>query len=120
MNRNLIAVLAVYISVTSCSGTNSTNTNEQPPLVQHVSAEKKSFIGHWVSVRANFDIIDIFNEGSLTIVKRAYEQVDQFKTPATLKGDNVITISQGNGSADLTMSDDGTKFYFEGNEYKRN
>jgi len=115
---NRILFCACFWFASCAGGTSSTTSNEQQATTQQAAPiGQKSFKGHWVSARANYDVIDIGAEGSLTIVSRHSEGNEIFKAPGVSKNDNILVINTGGGDVPLTLSDDGSKFYFGGGEF---
>ena len=83
---------------------------------------KGSFLGRWKDTHDPEHFVDIYKDGQMTIVERHTEVKDgsgRSRYPVTYSKGNRIMVDFGFGLTPLTISDDGTKISFLGNEYSK-
>ena len=94
----------------------ATDLNQQPLEI------KSAFYGHWVDSKDPNHLLEIYKEGTLVIVQRRSEIKDGSNSNkyTVISGQgNKIKVDLQTGLAPLTITDDGTKVSFMGNEYMK-
>ena len=111
--------LICLISIFSCPVTASAQSGD---VRQSSINIKNTFFGHWKNDRDPNLFIDIYKEGSLIIVQRGSlikQGAQRNRFIVTYEKGNRITVDLGYGLSPLTISDDGSKISFLGNEYSK-
>jgi len=83
---------------------------------------KNTFFGHWKNERDPNQFIDIYKDGSLIIIQRGSlikQGAERNRFIVTYEKGNRIMVDLGTGLTPLTITDDGTKISFLGNEYSK-
>ena len=92
-------------------------TNELKPSTLEVN---RAFFGIWREVQDPNHLVEIYKEGDFVIVLRHSDRKDgsvSQKYTVTAQKGNRLTLDFGFGSIPMTISDDGTKISFVGQEY---
>ena len=109
----LIAIVAVCNIPAKCYA-QATAQDQQPLEI------KSAFFGNWVEVKDPDHLLEIYKEGDLVIVHRRSQANDgsgSNKYTVIYAEGNKIKVDLQSGLAPLTITDDGTKLSFLGNEY---
>ena len=83
---------------------------------------KSAFYGRWADVKDPNHLLEIYKEGSLIIVQRRSEVKDGSSSNkyTVISGEgNKIKVDLQTSLAPLTITDDGIKISFLGNEYMK-
>ena len=113
--------VAFIVIVSICGSYNRTlaqNTNEG----QSTLNIKNTFYGHWKNEKDPNQFLDIYKDGSLIIVQRGSnvkDGIERNRLIVTYDKGNRITVDLGYGLSPLTITDDGSRISFLGNEYSK-
>ena len=111
--------LASFIVVLICGKVNFSYA-QTTEAKQHTLEVRSAFLGTWKDAQDAHHILEIYKDGDLTIVYKRSEIKDgsgSKKYTVMSETGNKIMIDYGFGSTPLTISDDGTKINFAGQEY---
>ncbi len=115
------AFFAVIITFLICS-TSNTIYAQNTEVKENTLEIKGAFFGNWKDMKDPNHLLDIYKEGTLIIVQTRAEAKDGTKgkkySVVYNKG-NRIMVDIGNGSTPMTITDDGTKISFLGNDYMK-
>jgi hypothetical protein len=110
-------VIAISICGNSNQASAQTTASDQKPL-----EIKNAFFGRWADVKDPNHLLEIYKENSFIIVQRRTELNDgspSKKYSVITANGNKLKVDVGSGLSPLTITDDGAKISFLGNEYSK-
>jgi len=119
-NKFATTIFFVLITVVSMCGISNLSYAQATELNQQPLEIKSAFFGRWTDAKDPNHLLEIYKEGTLIIVQRRSEVNDHSgssKYTVMYSEGNKIKVDLQTGLAPLTITDDGTKISFLGNEY---
>jgi len=119
-NNFIRTIFFVFVTTASICGISNLSYAQATDLNQQPLEIKSVFYGHWADVKDPNHLLEIYKEGALVIVQRRSEVKDGSNNSkyTVMSGEgNKLKVDLQTGLAPLTITDDGTKISFLGNEY---
>ena len=122
MNKFTTLVFSLVIAIVLTCGSSNKGYAQTTEAKQNTPEIKSSFLGHWKGVQDPNRLVEIYKEESLVIVRVHADVRDgsgSNKYPVAYGRGNKIMVDFGYGLTPLTITDDGTKITFLGNDYMK-
>ena len=119
-NKHILPIFFASFFVILICGKVNLSYAQTTEVRQHALEVRSAFLGTWKEAQDAHHILEIYKDGDLTIVYKRSEIKDgsgSKKYTVMSETGNKIMIDYGYGSTPLTISDDGTKINFAGQEY---